>query len=156
MSTVLFKNIQCIIYNFLYANQYIYIGSHSNAQTHQLVYEKEKPIKLSKFSHLLVAKLQWVLHDWSKECIKILKNCKKVIPPREEGGKVIIIDMVVEEGSSNLKRREVQALFDLYMTIINGIERDEQEWKSIFFEAGFSDYKISPVLGARSIIEVYP
>ncbi|KAG2618138.1 O-methyltransferase ZRP4-like [Panicum virgatum] len=100
---------------------------------------------------------KWVLHDWSKEeCIKILKNCKKVIPPREEGGKVIIIDMVVEEGSSNLKRREVQALFDLYMTIINGIERDEQEWKSIFFEAGFSDYKISPVLGARSIIEVYP
>ena len=47
-------------------------------------------------------------------------------------------------------------MFDLYMTIINGIERDEQEWKSIFFEAGFSDYKISPVLGARSIIEVYP
>ena len=47
-------------------------------------------------------------------------------------------------------------MFDLYMTLVNGIERDEQEWKSIFFEAGFSDYKISPVLGARSIIEVYP
>ena len=97
------------------------------------------------------------MHDWSKEeCIKILKICKKVIPPREEGGKVIIIDMVVEEGSSNLKQGEMQALYDLFMTLINGIERDEQEWKSIFFEAGFSDYKISPVLGARSIIELYP
>ncbi|XP_039837545.1 O-methyltransferase ZRP4-like [Panicum virgatum] len=101
--------------------------------------------------------LKWVLHDWgNEECVKILKNCKKAIPPREEGGKVIIIDIVVEEGSSNLKQREMQALFDLYMTLVNGIERDEQEWKSIFFEAGFSDYKISPVLGARSIIEVYP
>ena len=69
---------------------------------------------------------------------------------------MIIIDMVVEEGSSNLKQGEMQALYDIFMTIINGIERDEQEWKSIFFEAGFSDYKISPVLGVRSIIELYP
>ncbi|RLN28715.1 O-methyltransferase ZRP4-like [Panicum miliaceum] len=101
--------------------------------------------------------LKWVLHDWGNEdCVKILKNCKKAIPPREEGGKLIIIDIVVEEGSSNLKQTETQALYDLFMTLVNGIERDEQEWKSIFLEAGFSDYKISPVLGARSIIEVYP
>ncbi|CAN6346190.1 unnamed protein product [Urochloa humidicola] len=100
---------------------------------------------------------KWVLHDWGDEdCVKILKNCKKVIPPREKGGKVIIIDIVVQEGSSNLKNRETQALFDLYIMLVNGIERDEQEWKNIFFKAGFDDYKISPVLGARSIIEVYP
>ena len=39
---------------------------------------------------------------------------------------------------------------------INGVERDEQEWKKIFFEAGFKDYKIMPILGVRSIIELYP
>lgn len=101
---------------------------------------------------------KWVLHDWGHEdCVKILKNCRKAIPPREEGGKVIIIDIVVgEEESSNLKQKETQVLFDLYILLVNGIERDEQEWKNIFFEAGFSDYKISPVLGARSVIEVYP
>ncbi|CAL4894414.1 unnamed protein product [Urochloa decumbens] len=100
---------------------------------------------------------KWVLHDWSdEECIKILKNCRKAIPPREEGGKVIIIDIVVEQGSSNSKHIETQALFDLYIMLVNGIERDEQEWKNIFLKAGFNDYKISPVLGARSIIEVYP
>ncbi|XP_025807103.1 O-methyltransferase ZRP4-like isoform X2 [Panicum hallii] len=93
---------------------------------------------------------------FKEDCVKILKNCKKAIPPREDGGKVIIIDIVVEDGSSNSKHTETQALFDLYMTLVNGMERDEQEWKSIFFQAGFSDYKISPVLGARSIIEVYP
>ncbi|RLM98069.1 O-methyltransferase ZRP4-like [Panicum miliaceum] len=93
---------------------------------------------------------------FKEDCVKILKNCKKAIPPREDGGKVIIIDIVVEDGSSNMKHTETQALFDLYIMLVNGIERDEQEWKNIFLEAGFSDYKISPVLGARSIIEVYP
>ncbi|TVU20591.1 hypothetical protein EJB05_36805, partial [Eragrostis curvula] len=101
--------------------------------------------------------LKWVLHDWGhEECVKILKNCRKAIPPRDGGGKVIIIDIVVGAGPSDLKHREVQAFFDLYMVIVNGIERDEHEWKKIFFEAGFRDYKITPVLGFRSIIEVYP
>uniref|UniRef100_A0A0E0L4N2 acetylserotonin O-methyltransferase n=1 Tax=Oryza punctata TaxID=4537 RepID=A0A0E0L4N2_ORYPU len=101
--------------------------------------------------------LKWVLHDWSDDdCIKILKNCKKAIAPRDKGGKVIIMDIVVGAGPSNQKHREVQALFDMYIMFVNGIERDEQEWKKVFMEAGFSGYKIMPVLGFRSMIEVYP
>ncbi|KAK3138273.1 hypothetical protein QOZ80_5AG0366700 [Eleusine coracana subsp. coracana] len=66
--------------------------------------------------------------------------------------------MVVGTGmsESDLKHRETQVLFDLFIMFIDGTERDEQEWKKIIFEAGFSDYKIIPVLGVRSIIEVYP
>ncbi|CAD6333218.1 unnamed protein product [Miscanthus lutarioriparius] len=101
--------------------------------------------------------LKWVLHDWGhEECVKILKNCRKAVPPREEGGKVIIIDIVVGAGQSDSRHKEMQALFDLYIMVVNGMERDEQEWKKIFLEAGFSDYKITPVQGVRSIIEVYP
>ncbi|XP_062182477.1 O-methyltransferase ZRP4-like [Phragmites australis] len=101
--------------------------------------------------------LKWVLHDWGDEkCVKILKNCREAIPARDAGGKVIILDMVVGAGPPDLKNREMQVVFDLYMVVVNGIERDEQEWKKIIFEAGFSDYKIKPVLGARSVIEVYP
>ncbi|KAM3405364.1 hypothetical protein ACQJBY_008065 [Aegilops geniculata] len=101
--------------------------------------------------------LKWVLHDWGHEdCVKILKNCKKSIPPRGKGGKVIIIDIVIGAGPSHLKHRELHSMFDLYMMIVDGIERDEQEWKKIFLEAGFSGYKVIPVLGFRSIIEVYP
>ncbi|KAM0886936.1 hypothetical protein ACQ4PT_029394 [Festuca glaucescens] len=101
--------------------------------------------------------LKWILHDWGHDdCVKILRNCKKAIPPRDAGGKVIIMDIVIGAGQSNVKHREVQALFDVYMMIINGIERDELEWKMMFSEAGFTDYKIIPVLGVRSIIEVYP
>lgn len=97
------------------------------------------------------------MHDWDDDkCVKILKNCKKAIPGRDKGGKVIVVDIVVGAGHSDSANNEVQTLFDLFVMSINGIERDEQEWKRIFLEAGFSDYKITPVLGVRSIIEVYP
>ncbi|TKV95703.1 hypothetical protein SEVIR_9G379600v4 [Setaria viridis] len=102
--------------------------------------------------------LKWILHDWGdEECVKILKNCKQAISLRDAGGKVIIIDMVVGSGpSDDIKHAETQVLFDLLIMNINGVERDEQEWRKIFFEAGFKDYKIIPVLGVRSIIELYP
>ncbi|CAN6234794.1 unnamed protein product [Urochloa humidicola] len=100
--------------------------------------------------------LKWILHDWGDdECIKILKNCKQAIPSRDKGGKVTIIDMVVGSGSTDAKQLETQVLYDLLIMGINGVERDEQEWKKIFFEAGFKDYKIMPILGVRSIIELY-
>ncbi|XP_025824903.1 5-pentadecatrienyl resorcinol O-methyltransferase-like [Panicum hallii] len=101
--------------------------------------------------------LKWILHDWGDDqCVKILKNCKQAIPSRDKGGKVIIIDMVVGSGSSDAKQLETQVLYDLLIMGINGVERDEQEWKKIFLEAGFKDYKIMPILGVRSIIELYP
>ncbi|KAA8526327.1 hypothetical protein F0562_008470 [Nyssa sinensis] len=41
--------------------------------------------------------LKWILHDWSdEESVKILKKCKEAIPSRDKGGKVMIIDMTVE------------------------------------------------------------
>nr|AFX68806.1 O-metyltransferase [Sorghum bicolor] len=101
--------------------------------------------------------LKWILHDWSNdECIKILKNCKQAIPSRDAGGKIIIIDVVVGSESSDTKLLETQVMYDLHLMKIGGVERDEQEWKKIFLEAGFKDYNIIPVLGLRSIIELYP
>lgn len=69
---------------------------------------------------------------------------------------MIIMDIVVGTGPSDQKHRDVQILYDAYILFINGAERDEQEWKKLFLEAGFSDYKIMPIMGFRSIIEVYP
>ncbi|KAJ3695248.1 hypothetical protein LUZ60_000625 [Juncus effusus] len=101
--------------------------------------------------------IKWTLHDWSdEECITILQKCKEAIPTKEEGGKVIIVDMVVGF-SSDMASKELQLLFDLLMmTAVTGKERDETEWATIFEEAGFSSYKIFQISGIRSIIEVYP
>ena len=73
--------------------------------------------------------------------------------PRRKGGNTRYCGGA---GQSGKKSREMQVVFDLFLMSINGAERDENQWKKIFFEAGFRDYKITPVLGVRSIIEVYP
>nr|BBE32341.1 O-methyltransferase [Acorus calamus] len=94
--------------------------------------------------------LKWILHDWNdEECVKILKQCKEAIPSREDGGKVILVEMV-DKGA------EIQALWDVMMMMLGGKERSEFEWHKLFIDAGFTDYKITPILGTRSIIEVYP
>lgn len=86
-----------------------------------------------------------------------MKNCKDAIPSRAEGGKVIIIEMVLDEKERDKESIETQLCCDvLMMTAFNGRERNEKEWKSLFLAAGFSDYNIIPILGLRSLIEVYP
>ncbi|KAM0047957.1 putative O-methyltransferase domain, S-adenosyl-L-methionine-dependent methyltransferase [Helianthus debilis subsp. tardiflorus] len=61
----------------------------------------------------------------------------------------------VHEGENDLL--ETQLFFDmLLMTLLEGRERSEEDWAKLFLDAGFSDYKITPILGLRSLIEVYP
>ncbi|KAL4581335.1 hypothetical protein LXL04_017549 [Taraxacum kok-saghyz] len=102
--------------------------------------------------------LKWILHDWNDEdCIKILKRCKEAIPNRECGGKLIIIDMVLKNDEVSQNSLETQLFFDMVMMVDQtGRERTEEEWAKLFFDAKFGDYKIIPILGLRSIIEVYP
>ncbi|CAK9142733.1 unnamed protein product [Ilex paraguariensis] len=102
--------------------------------------------------------LKWILHDWSDEkSLRILKKCKEVIPSKDKGGKVIIIDMIMQNQKGDDELIETQLFCNLEMMILYaGKERNEKEWAKLFFDAGFSDYKITHVLGLRSVIEVYP
>ncbi|EAZ17920.1 hypothetical protein OsJ_33466 [Oryza sativa Japonica Group] len=101
--------------------------------------------------------LKLVLHFWSDDdCVKILSQCKKAIPSRKEGGKVIVIDILIEP-SLGPAMLETQLLMDMAMMVnTRGRQRDESEWRDLFFRAGFSDYKIAKKLGARAVFEVYP
>ncbi|KAH9607894.1 hypothetical protein KSS87_001337 [Heliosperma pusillum] len=101
--------------------------------------------------------LKWILHDWSDDdCLKILKRCKEAIPCKDEGGKLIIIDMVLDIQNDNINN--TQLLFDMEMLsdTIGGKERTEEEWKQLFMKAGYDHYNIFPILGSRSVIVVYP
>ena len=100
---------------------------------------------------------QSILHDWNDdECIKILKQCKEAIPSKENGGKLIIIDMVVKNSEGGDESLKIQLFFDmLMMALATGRERNEKDWTKLFLDAGFSDYKITQILGLRSLIEVY-
>ncbi|KAJ1257090.1 hypothetical protein BS78_K222800 [Paspalum vaginatum] len=101
--------------------------------------------------------LKVVLHLWNDEdCVKILQQCRKAIPSREKGGKVIIIEIVLSNSMGPIMY-ESQLLMDMLMMVnIRGRQRDENDWREIFMEAGFTDYKIIKKIGARGVIEVYP
>nr|AAR02419.1 flavonoid 4'-O-methyltransferase [Catharanthus roseus]AAR02420.1 flavonoid 4'-O-methyltransferase [Catharanthus roseus]UTD45116.1 CrOMT [Catharanthus roseus] len=102
--------------------------------------------------------LKWILHDWNDEdCVKILKNCKKAIQEKGNGGKVIIIDTVVYSQKNEKELVDLQISMDMAMVInFAAKERTEEEWEHLIREAGFSGHKIFPMYDFRSIIEVYP
>ncbi|GJN40146.1 hypothetical protein PR202_gb29324 [Eleusine coracana subsp. coracana] len=101
--------------------------------------------------------LKWVLHCWNDEdSVKILRRCRQAIPERQAGGKVIIIDAVMEAGPQDTFSRETQILYDFHMMHIDGMERDKRGWEKIILEAGFRDHKILSVLGLHSVLELYP
>ncbi|KAK4719053.1 hypothetical protein R3W88_017391 [Solanum pinnatisectum] len=112
-----------------------------------------------KIPHANAIFLKRILHDWSDhDCVKILKKCKESILSKEKGGKVIIIEIVMEDNCSNNEQLvQSQHLMDLLMRITYASkERSKKEWEELFLEAGFSGYKIITSLCLRSLIEVYP
>ncbi|KAM3323961.1 hypothetical protein P3S67_005112 [Capsicum chacoense] len=102
--------------------------------------------------------LKWILHNWNdQDCVKLLKICRESIPSKEKGGKVIIIDIIMEDDCSNEQLIQSQHLMDFIMRITYASkERSKKEWEKLFLEAGFSEYKIISSLGLRSLIEIYP
>ncbi|KAL8510946.1 hypothetical protein ACS0TY_017671 [Phlomoides rotata] len=101
--------------------------------------------------------LKWTLNMWThEEGVKVLQRCREAIDHnKKNGGKVIIVDMVVGNKKEDHEATETQILFDvLLMGRFNGGERTEKEWEKLFTAAGFTTYKITPVLGLRSVIEV--
>ncbi|XP_054776260.1 isoflavone 7-O-methyltransferase-like [Prosopis cineraria] len=103
--------------------------------------------------------LKWMLHCWDDEhSLKILNKCKEAIAKKGEGG-VIIIEAVVKEkeDDNDMTLFNLKLLFDvMMMSMVNGKERTEKEWKKLLVVAGFKHYKITPCFGYRSIIEAYP
>jgi len=79
--------------------------------------------------------------------VKILKKCKESIPSKEEGGKVIIIDTVLEDPKERNEFVRAQHNMDMLMMVLFGSkERTKKEWEKLFIEAGFNKYKIIPAL----------
>ncbi|KAJ3677182.1 hypothetical protein LUZ60_002906 [Juncus effusus] len=104
--------------------------------------------------------LKNVLHDWTDEkCVIILKRCKESISSSaESGGKVIIVDIVVNLETDEPKKVETSLLFDvIMMTGYAAKERSEEQWRDLFVDAGFSgNYKVYSTPGVESLIELFP
>ncbi|KAM7265015.1 hypothetical protein ACFE04_002698 [Oxalis oulophora] len=99
--------------------------------------------------------MKLILHNWSDEdSVKILKKCKEAIP--EKGGKVLIVDAILNPEGANIFD-EMKFYYDLLMlTNHGGKERSEHEWKELLKDGGFPRYKIINVNPILSLIEAYP
>ncbi|KAL4271333.1 hypothetical protein GQ457_13G010150 [Hibiscus cannabinus] len=112
---------------------------------------------LEQVPHGDIIMLKWILHDWSdQECVKILERCKEAIEKKGKGGKVIIIEMVVGNEDECVES-QTKLFFDMQMMVCpDGKERNEQQWRKLFCDAGYTHYNIYHILGLRSLIELFP
>lgn len=96
-----------------------------------------------------------MLHDWNDEkALDILKRCREAIV--EDKGKLIIVDMIVEEDDCK-DIKHIKLAYDiLMMTYAGGRERTEEEWRSLLLKAGFSHCTITRIKALQHVIEAKP
>jgi len=92
-----------------------------------------------------------IIHDWSDEqSIRILSNCRKVIP---NNGRLLIVEAVVPTGNES----SLAKVFDMVMLVLpGGIERTEEEYKVLLEQAGFQLSSVTPTTSVVSIVEGKP
>jgi len=97
--------------------------------------------------------LQWVLHDWNDELsVKILKKCKEAISGKGKEGKVIIIDIAIDETSDDGELTELKLDYDLVMlTMFNGKEREREKSGRNLFTVQASAATTSPLYVASNL-----
>lgn len=99
--------------------------------------------------------LMRVLHDWNDEkALQILKRCREAIV--EDEGKLIIVDMIIEENDGK-DIKHIKLAYDiLMMTYVGGRERTEKEWRSLLLRAGFRHCTITRIKALQHVIEAKP
>lgn len=92
--------------------------------------------------------MKHIIHDWDDEhSIKILRNIRSAM---NEGGKVLIIEMVVPEGNEPSPSKAL----DLLMLVMEGgKERTKDEYKRLLEASGFRLSRIVPTKSPYSVIE---
>ena len=92
--------------------------------------------------------MKHIIHDWDDEhSLKILRNCHESMT---EGGKVLVVEMVIPEGDAP----SLGKFLDLEMLLfLRSFERTEAEYRALFERAGFEITRIVPTPSPYSVIE---
>ena len=96
--------------------------------------------------------MKWIIHDWPDDrCVKILENCHKVMA---KDARLLIVEMVMPEQATP---STPTVMWDLHMMVmLNGIERTEAEFRTLFSSAGFNLTHVIPTESGMSLIEGIP
>lgn len=95
--------------------------------------------------------LKLVIHDWTdRECIRILQNLRQVMKPE---ARLLVIEQIVPEGNVPAFSKLLDVAL---MVVCPGRERTEQEFKTLFNQAGFVLNRIIPTRTPFFILESRP
>lgn len=96
--------------------------------------------------------LMFVIHNWDDQrAIKILQNCRSAMA---EGGKVLLVEMVMPSGNDPFVGKFVD--LESLLTTPGGYERSEVQYRSLLAAAGYELTRVIPTQTANSIIEAMP
>ncbi len=96
--------------------------------------------------------MMFVIHNWDDQrAIKILQNCRESMA---EGGKVLLVEMVMPSGNDPFVGKFVD--LESLLTTPGGYERSETQYRSLLAAAGYEITRIIPTQTANSIIEAVP
>lgn len=93
--------------------------------------------------------MKHIIHDWNDEdCIRILRNCKRVLPKR---GRVLVVEAVVPPR----EQRGWAKLLDLEMLVLTprGRERTGDEFAKLLRDGGFQLTRVVPTASHVSLVE---
>lgn len=97
--------------------------------------------------------LKLVLHSFNDtDCISILRNCRRSM---STDGKVLVVDQIMPSGSE--QPGPDQVALDLTMLVLRrGRERTEDEFRSLFDQAGLQLIRTVPLQSGQHILEAAP
>ncbi|XP_026430419.1 3'-hydroxy-N-methyl-(S)-coclaurine 4'-O-methyltransferase 2-like [Papaver somniferum] len=141
-----FPHIKCTLYDL----PHVIANSHDHPDIKKVPGDMFKSVPSAQ-----AILLKCILHDWNDEhCVNILKKCKEAIP--EETGKVIIVDVALDEESED-ELTKARFILDIDMLVnTGGRERTPDDWENLLQRAGFRSHKISPIRAIQSVIEAFP
>ena len=94
--------------------------------------------------------LKGIIHDWNDiDAVKVLKNCRRSIAV---GGKLLISTSLLKSSTEPDRGN----FMDIYMMLLGGRERTEDEFRVILAESGFSLKQVIPMSHQSVILECEP
>jgi O-methyltransferase domain len=95
--------------------------------------------------------LRHIIHDWTDEqSVKILTNCRKVIPTK---GRVLLVEFTVSPANQASLGKDADMMM---LTFPGGMERTVEEYRALFEQSGFRLSKVTTTKSAVSVVEGTP
>lgn len=95
--------------------------------------------------------LKRILHDWNDEqCVQILRVCREAM---EANARLLVVDAVVPPGNDPHPGKIMDMLM---MVLLEGQERTEQEFATLYQRAGLKLTRVIPTPSVLSIVEGTP